>query len=155
MELIIRFSLIQIFWTLMKVLSWTYKERINDSNLVLACQTKLSIILIKAVVSATTLMNAKEDALKAPIMDSVLLPRNAFLKLRFTWGHFHAHLDTWRQFDVSQNWKKNPSMMREGGFYSRDDENPFKNFVKVYQPYCTSDIHQGTDSQPLSDCIVG
>lgn len=40
---------------------------------------------------------------------------------------------------------KNPSMMREGGFYSREDENPFKNFVKVYQPYCTSDIHQGAN----------
>ena len=46
--------------------------------------------------------------------------------------------------------------MREGGFYSRDDENPFKNFVKVYQPYCTSDIHQGIDSQQIvsSDPIV-
>ena len=37
-------------------------------------------------------------------------------------------------------------MMREGGFYSRENDNPFKDFVKVYQPYCTSDIHQGTDS---------
>lgn len=36
--------------------------------------------------------------------------------------------------------------MREGGFYSRENDNPFKDFVKVYQPYCTSDIHQGTDS---------
>jgi len=42
-------------------------------------------------------------------------------------------------------------MMREGGFYSRENENPFKDFVKVYQPYCTSDIHQGTDSYHCID----
>ena len=41
-------------------------------------------------------------------------------------------------------------MMREGGFYSREDENPFKDFVKVYQPYCTSDIHQGIDSYNMA-----
>jgi len=41
-------------------------------------------------------------------------------------------------------------MMREGGFYSREDENPFKDFVKVYQPYCTSDIHQGIDSYNIA-----
>ena len=83
------------------------------------------------------LMNAREDAQKVQIMASALPPRICLRCLR------SFEVINLKSF---QTGKKNPSMMREGGFYSREDENPFKDFVKVYQPYCTSDIHQGIDS---------
>ena len=90
-------------------------------------------------------MNAREDVQKVQITDSVLPPRIV--------SEFMKSIEVIKRLklDTLSNWKKNPSMMREGGFYSRENDNPFKDFVKVYQPYCTSDIHQGTDSY---NCIA-
>ena len=43
-------------------------------------------------------------------------------------------------------------MTQEGSIWSTDpEENPFYNFVKVYVPYCTSDVHQGNRLQPTDE----
>ena len=37
-----------------------------------------------------------------------------------------------------------PQLQMRGGIWSRENENPFANFFKIFHPYCSSDIHQGS-----------
>ena len=43
-----------------------------------------------------------------------------------------------------------PTLQMKNGIWSKEQENPFANFFKIFHPYCSSDIHQG-DSGPSDE----
>ena len=43
------------------------------------------------------------------------------------------------------NATKELTLEKTGNIWGETNSNPFRNFVKVYVPYCSSDIHQGNN----------